>query len=237
MASYLIKVVPSVLTLFVNEAKTATIVSNVSSIKIQKPIDIANSYIDDDNNIVVEGLKLGSAFINIFGYDDNGDYLTGDTLTVNVVKNEVIETIKIYTPSIDYFKMMFPFFEYDNVLIDSNEANFETNNYEVRNNQLITDKYLSMLINECSLMMTAYINNNGYIEPSVENMGAVQPLKDYICYLVAYKLCFREAKNTDLTIRIDTERGRILEELKLVLAKRGNSSYQSVKLGGEIKKP
>lgn len=237
MASYLVEVVPSVLTLFVNETLKAKIVHNTSKVEIQKSIDIADSYIEDDY-IIVKGLKLGSAFINIAGYDENGDYVYGDSLTVNVVKDEIVIDILDYKPSIDYFKMMFPLFEYETVITDSNTANFDNTVYDNADiNQTITDKYLAMLIDEVYLMVRQYLLSNGYEEPNESNMGAIQPLKDYICYLVAYKLCFRQAVTSDLIIRIDTERNRILEELKIVLSKKTKSSYKSVQLNGEIKKP
>lgn len=237
MSSYLVKVVPSVLTLFVNETKQAEIVYNTDRIQIQKSIDIADSYIKD-NFIIVKGLSLGSAFINIHGYDENGDFVTGDSLTINVVKNEIIVDILDYKPSIDYFKMMFPDFEYSNVILNSDKADFNKTVYDDSEvNQTITDKYLSMLIDECYYMLQSYLINNGYEEPTLSNKGALQPLKDYICYLVAYKLCFRQVVTSDLIVRIDNERNRILQELQLILTKRSKSSYKSVKLNGEIEKP
>lgn len=238
MASYLVEVVPSVLTLFVNETKQAKIVYNTNSISIQKSVDIANAYIENDF-IIVTGLKLGSAFINIHGLDENGDFVYGDTLTVNVVKDEIIEDVELYKPSLDYFKMMFKFFDYENVLTDSNKANFDKNVYinDTKLNQTITDSYLTMLIDEQYEMMKVYIKNNGYQEPNSENKGAIQPLKDYICYLVAYKLCFRYAVNSDYVIAIREERNRILQTLDLVLAKKTKSGYKSVQLKGELKKP
>ena len=132
----------------------------------------------------------------------------------------------IYLPSVDYFKSMFKMFSYSS----------ETNSEDA---SIVDEKFLTEQLINKTQEVKQMITNSDLPEPTLENGYPYISIKNYICFEVARLLTVNFASNSDLIVYIREESKRLKEEVidNLSNITISPKSYESIKLGGDVKKP